>query len=103
MVQLGELQSTWSEFEARGIEVIALAKETGELSELAATAQRFPDRPFVLVGAVGGKGVESYARTTGYLIDSEGVVRQVFPMETYNRPRWWAVLNEIDRLFPDGE
>ena len=48
-----------------------------------------------------GAGVERYARTTGYLLDSEGVVRQVFPMETYNRPRWWAVLHEIDRLFPE--
>jgi hypothetical protein len=99
MVQLGELQEIWGEFEERGVQVLAIAKETGDLSELEKTAARFPDRPFVLLGAVEGRGVERYARTTGYLLDSDGIVKQVFPMETYNRPRWWAVLHEIDRIF----
>ena len=101
MKQLGELQSMWDEFESRGVEVIAIAKETAKLAELNETAERFPERPFTLVGAVDGKGVERYARTTGYLLDTDGTVRQVFPMETYNRPRWWAVLHEIDRLFSE--
>ena len=75
MTQLVELQDLWEEFEGRGVEVLAIAKETGDLSELAATSKRFPDRPFTLLGAVEGAGVERYARTTGYLLDSDGIVR----------------------------
>ena len=96
MVQLVQLQDMWSEFERRGVEVIAIAKETGDLSELADTARRFDQRPFHIAGAVEGKGVERYERTTGYLIDPDGTVVEVFPMETYNRPSWWAVLNAVD-------
>ena len=96
MTQLVQLQDMWSEFESRGLDVIAIAKETGKMAELEDTSGRFPDRPFHLAGALEGVGVERYANTTGYLIGPDGTVLQVFPMETYNRPSWWAILNEVD-------
>ncbi len=37
-------------------------------------------------------------RTTTYLVDRDGVVRQVFPAIIHMRPSWKAVLNEMDRL-----
>ena len=39
-----------------------------------------------------------FDRTTAYFIDSEGVVRQVFPMLIHSRPSWDAILGEIERL-----
>ena len=40
-----------------------------------------------------------YDRTSAYLIDEAGLVRQVFPMEVYDRAPFHALLNEIDRAF----
>jgi len=37
-------------------------------------------------------------RTTAYLIDKQGVVRQIFPMIIHARPSWRAFLPEIERL-----
>lgn len=58
------------------------------------------DRYLQIGAAFQGAGMEAYAPTTGYLIDEKGVIQQVFPMETYNRPPVWSILNEIQRLLP---
>ena len=39
-----------------------------------------------------------YDRTTGYLIDKEGIVRQIFPQIIHARPSWAAFLPELDRF-----
>ena len=43
---------------------------------------------------------DAYSPTTSYLIDREGKVLQVFPMEIYGRTPWWSLLNEMDRVLP---
>lgn len=44
-------------------------------------------------------------RTTAYLVDADGVVRQIFPMTIHHRPSWRALLGELDALlageYPD--
>jgi len=97
MKQLVQLQEVYDAFARRGVKVIGLSLEAAEMEEHAKTLRRFPDRRFLLAGAIGGEGAERYAQTTGYLVDAEGVVLQVMPMEAYNRPSWQAVLTEIDR------
>lgn len=78
--------------------MVAVAKELRTPEELTKTHQRFGSPWFLLGGEVGGAGLDGYERTAGYVIDAAGIVRQVMPMETYNRPRWTAVLAEIDRV-----
>ena len=39
-----------------------------------------------------------YDRVTAYLIDREGIVRQVFPMIIRSRPSWEALLEESRRI-----
>ena len=98
MKQLGQLQEIYDAFAQRGIQVIGLSLEAAEMKHHAKTLRRFPDRRFALAGAIGGEGAEGYAMTTGYLVDKQGIIQQVMPMEVYNRPSWWAVLAEVDRL-----
>lgn len=81
--------------------MIAVAKEMRAQDDLAKTARRYPDREFRLGGLPQGEGLEAYAPTTGFLIGADGTIRQEFPMETLNRPSWWAVLKEIDRVLAD--
>lgn len=100
MKQLVQLQDVKDEFAKRGVKVIALSLEAGKMEDHAGTLKRFPNRMFALGAAIEGKGAPGLARTTGYLVDGSGVVQQIMPMEAYNRPSWWAVLNEIDRLMP---
>ena len=98
MKQLGELLGLQAAFDARGVKVIAVAKEMRSQEELDETARRFRERWFRVGGLPDGTGLEPYQRTSGYLIGTDGTVLQVFPMETFDRPRWGAILREIDRI-----
>lgn len=86
------------EFAKRGVRLIAVAKEMRDPGDLKKTARRYPERTFRLGGLPQGEGLEAYANTSGFLIDANGTIRQVFPMEAFNRPSWWAILKEIDRV-----
>jgi hypothetical protein len=59
------------------------------------------DPPFPLVADVGREQTERYEQTTAYLVDADGVVRQVFPMLTYARGSVRAILREVDRLMTE--
>ena len=102
MVQLGELQEIYQEFEKRGITVIGLANEEKSLYEHKKTIEKFEGAGFELVADINRRKTKMLERTTAYLVDKKGIIRQIFPMEIYNRPQWWPILNEIDRLFPEG-
>ena len=90
----------WSEFESRDIAVIAIAQEDKDLEShgkfLAPFGEDGP--PFEIVADLNREQTIAYDRTTAYLIDKQGVVRQVFPMLIHHRATWKAILHEADRL-----
>lgn len=94
----------YDELEARDTVVVAVSQEEKELSEerygpFLAKLEPYP-RFDVLVD-VQREVTSAYDRTTAYLIDKEGRVRQIFPMIIHARPSWRALLPEIDRLAED--
>lgn len=89
----------WDQFEKRDTVVIAIAQEDKDLKSHGQFLSRFgSDRPFDIVADIGRKLTKKYDRVTTYLIDKEGIVRQIFPAMIHMRPSWQAVLNEIDAL-----
>lgn len=89
----------YNEFEARDTHVIALSQEDESLDKAGTMGTRFkPSPPFDLVHDLQRKETLAYDRTTAYLIDKEGVVRQIFPMIIHARPSWKVVLKELDAM-----
>ena len=50
---------------------------------------------------IGRTATDPYARARAYLIDKEGVVRQVFPSMLRHRAPWQAVINETRRVLTE--
>lgn len=99
MRQLVELQKLYDEFEKRDTVVIAVAQEDKDLKSHGQILSHFKPKPrFEIVADLNREKTGQYKRTTAYLIDKQGVVRQVFPMLIHSRPSWYAILSEIDRL-----
>jgi peroxiredoxin len=104
-VQLVELQDMWNEFEERDIHVIAIAQEDTDLESHGRFPRGFDGPvPFDIVADLKREATLGYDRTTAYLIDKRGIVRQVFPTIIHARPSWKAVLHEADRILaqPSG-
>ncbi len=98
MEQLGELRDLYDEFKDRKVAVIGVSNEERNLMAHTNVIGELGFLPeWDLVTDIGYRH-NSFARTTAYLLDTDGVVRQVFPMEIYDRPPWWAILNEVDRI-----
>ena len=99
MKQLGELHDIYAEVESRDFEVVAMANEEQSLLAHMKVLGEFDSLPpFPLAVDINRQQTQAYERTTAYLIDPAGVIRQIFPMEVYDRAPWWPLLNEIDRL-----
>ncbi len=93
------MQKTYDEFEKRDTIVIAVAQEDKELESHGRILKKFKNEPpFEIVADLNREKTSSYDRTTAYLIDKDGVVRQVFPMLIHARPSWQAILTEVDRM-----
>ena len=93
------MQEVYDEFEKRDTVVIAVAQEDKDLKQHGQMAARIKPKPrFDIVADLNRVDTTRYKRTTAYLIDKTGRVRQIFPMLIHSRPSWQAVLNEIDRL-----
>ena len=89
----------YDEFTKRDTVVIAIAQEDTDLESHGQFLRKFSSPPpFDIVADLGRKETPRYDRTTAYLIDKEGVVRQVFPMLIHSRPTMSALLNEVDRI-----
>lgn len=79
--------------------MFAVAQEDVDLESFAKILPRFKKPlPFHLVADLGREQTADYDRTSTYLIDKEGVVREVFPSLIHMRPSWHAVLNRIDEV-----
>lgn len=93
------MQEIYDEFDKRDTVVIAVAQEDKELKQHGQMAARIKPKPrFDIVADLDRMDTTRYDRTTAYLIDKTGRVRQIFPMLIHARPSWQAVLSEIDRL-----
>ena len=92
----------YDEFEKRDTVVIAVAQEDKDLKSHGKMLSAFDAKtPFDVVADLGRKQTERYDRTTSYLIDKHGVVREIFPALIHMRPTWRAILNRIDALKAD--
>lgn len=94
-----ELQKLYADFEALGVSAVAVSQEDKDL----ASAQRFlrgwdPPPPFPIVADFERRVTTAYDRTTAYLIDADGVVRQVFPMLIHMRATGRALVREAQAL-----
>ena len=93
------MQKVYDEFTQRDTVVIAVAQEdTGMKSHRKMYDSFESPPPFHIVGDFNHKKTKLYKRTTAYLIDKEGIVRQIFPMKIHQRPSWKAILREVDAL-----
>ncbi len=93
----------YDEFKALDIAVIAVAQEDKDLETHGQFHQRFKPEPrFEIAADLERRGTERYGRTTSYLIDKQGIVRQVFPQTLHFRADWEAILEASrEALKPD--
>ncbi len=83
--------------------VIAVAQEDKDLKSHGRILESFKSTPrFDIVADIDRGATGKYKRTTAYLIDKQGVVRQVFPMLIHARPSWHAILREVADLADGG-
>lgn len=94
------MQGLYDEFTKRETVVIAVAQEDTDLESHGKFLKKFGSSgpSFDIVADMNRKKTKRYHRTTAYLIDKTGVVRQVFPMLIHSRPSWKAILSEMDRI-----
>ena len=89
----------YDQFEALNTVVVAVSQEDESLDNYGAfMAQLGPQPRFDVVADIGRKETLGYDRTTAYLIDTSGRVREIFPMIIHARPSWSIVLQELERL-----
>jgi len=97
--QLVELQKTYDEFARHDTVVIAVAQEDKDLKSHGRMLSKLGSQlPFDVVADIGRKQTLRYDRTTSYLIDKHGVVREIFPALIHMRPTWRAILTRIDAM-----
>ena len=83
--------------------VVAIAQEDESLEENGRILRNLKEPPFDVVADLERRVTTTYDRTTAYLIDKEGVVRQVFPMLIHARPSWRAIVGEIEALVTEQQ
>lgn len=93
------MQKTYDAFEKLDTAVIAVSQEDTDLKSHGQFLRKFKSPPpFDIVADLNRKATKRYDRTTAYLIDKMGVVRQVFPMLIHSRASWQAILHEVEGL-----
>lgn len=79
--------------------MIAIAQEDKDLKSHARFLEHFPTEPrFEIVADLNRKMTKRYRRVTTYIIDKQGIVREIAPALIHMRPTWNAVLNKLDEL-----
>ncbi|MHC4909209.1 MAG: hypothetical protein ACYTF9_05765 [Planctomycetota bacterium] len=78
---------------------MAISQEDRDLEQAKQFLVHFEDdRPFEIVFDLERAKTTRFDRTTTYLIDERGVVRQVFPNLIRHRAAWGTVLEEVKKL-----
>ena len=76
-----------------------MAQEDTSLEDFGKIHKAFKPEPrFELVADLERERSGAYDRTTAYLIDKRGVVREIFPMIIHARPSWDVILIELAAL-----
>ncbi len=92
----------YDEVEAMDTVVIAIAQEDRDLESHGKFHRNFKPEPrFKLCADFQRKDTERYERTSTYLIDKQGVVRQIFPQLIHFRADWDALLRETRRVLEE--
>lgn len=86
--------------EEAGTKVVAISQEDTELKAFAKMPERLGDSLPILADLSREK-TPFLDRTTAYLVDKEGIVRQIFPMIIHARPSWDVVIGEMAKLNAD--
>ena len=83
-----------------GTIAIAISQEDEPLERFASfqKAGFDPAPKFELVADLNRMKTKRYDRTSVYLIDQDGIVREIFPMLIHYRATWQAILDENRRL-----
>lgn len=76
---------------------VAIAQEDKTLEDFAKAASRF-DGSFSLVADLNREQTKFIDRTTAYLVDKKGVVREIFPMTIRARPSWKVIIGEVQKM-----
>lgn len=92
------MQKQFDEITNRNTVVIAVAQEDTDLKDHGKFKPVKDGMPFAIVADLNREQTPMLDRTTTYLIDKEGTVRQIFPATAYVRPDWSVVFHEMDRL-----
>jgi peroxiredoxin len=87
----------YPELEALDTVAVAISQEDEDLESFSAMPKRFEGK-FPVLADLGREKSKAFDRTTAYLIDKKGIVREVFPMIIHARPSWRVVLNELERI-----
>lgn len=94
----------YDDVEALDTVVVAIAQEDTTLADHGKFLKGFEPGPrFEILADLERAETKAYDRTTAYLVDKEGIVRQIFPMIIHARPAWEAILGEIDGLDEPGK
>jgi len=89
----------YDQFTELDTRVVAISQEDEELSKFAAMPGRLKPMPrFDILADLMRKETLAYDRTTAYLIDRQGIVRQIFPMVIHTRPSWKIILKETKKM-----
>jgi peroxiredoxin len=87
------------QFSALDTKIVAISQEDEDLSTFAGMPARLKPMPlFDVLADLKREKTVAYDRTTAYLIDKQGIVRQVFPMVIHSRPSWKIVLAETKKM-----
>ena len=94
----------YERFQTLGTSVVAISQEDKTLDKYEAFLGRFGDEGprFELTCDLERSETTAYDRTTAYLIDARGKVREIFPMIIHARPSWEIILREVERLVSSG-
>ena len=92
-----QLQTLYPRLEELNTTAIAISQEDTDL----ASFRKMPDRfegLFPILADLERQRTKSLDRTTAYVVDEQGIVRQIFPMIIHARPSWEVVLTELEGL-----
>ena len=93
------MQDLHDDFAALNTVIVAVAQEDKDLESHGKFRSKFKPEPrFEIVADLDRAVTTGYERTTTYLIDREGVVRQIFPNLIRHRASWDAILREVRKI-----